>query len=69
MRQAGQQTRLTALDANRTPAALPILRERPGDLSDDEAADNAAMKPLAEEQAQPINPLSDGRRREFISAT
>lgn len=57
---------LSALDANRTPAALPIVLERLGDLSGDREADNATMKRMAEEEAKPVDPIDDDKRRAFL---
>lgn len=42
---------LAALDAARTPAAVPIVLERVGDLNGDSAADDAAYAELASRQA------------------
>lgn len=42
---------LAALDAARTPAAIPILLERVGDLSGDREADDARFAELASAQA------------------
>lgn len=48
---------LAALDANRTPGAIPILLERIGDLSGDCAADDLRCAELAELDLEPFDPV------------
>lgn len=48
---------LAALDATRTPGALPILLERIGDLSGDARADDARCDALAGQEPEPLEPL------------
>lgn len=50
---------LSALDPGRTPAALPIILERLGDLSGDRAADDVRLREIIETQPQPLDPLGD----------
>jgi len=50
---------LAGLDPTRTLGALPILLERVGDLSGDPAADDAWCLSLAEQDAEPLEPLGD----------
>lgn len=57
---------LSALDPARTPAALPIVLERLGDLSGDKAADDAAIKDMVESQPLPMDPLSDEERERLL---
>lgn len=57
---------LSALDANRTPAALPIVLERLGDITDDVDGDNAAVKRMVNEKPEPIQPLPQDKVREFL---
>ncbi|WP_198152658.1 helix-turn-helix transcriptional regulator [Tsuneonella dongtanensis] len=61
---------LAALDAGRTPAAMPVLLERVGDLSDDPDADFAAIEAMERDQPPPMDPVSDEeiRRRLFRDA-
>ncbi len=49
---------LAALDPNRTPAALPILIERVGDLSGNEAADLARYHELESSMPEPAEPFA-----------
>ena len=49
---------LAALDADRTPAAVPILLERVGDLSGDLDADRANCTRMARDMPDPVEPLS-----------
>lgn len=48
---------LAALDANRTPGAIPILLERIADLSGDSAADDLRCAELAELDLEPFDPV------------
>lgn len=48
---------MSALDPARTPAAVPIVLERLGDLSGDRAADDAELRRIVAEQREPIVPL------------
>ena len=48
---------LAALDADRTPAAVPILLERVGDLSGDREADRARCTRMVEDMPDPVDPL------------
>ena len=51
---------LAALDSDRTPAAVPIVLERLGDLSGDDAQDRAACDRMIEEEAEPLDPIPSG---------
>ncbi|WP_156170793.1 hypothetical protein [Croceicoccus naphthovorans] len=57
---------LSALDSGRTPAALPILVERLGDLSGDHEADKARLRKIIEEKPDPIDPVSDEDRDRLL---
>ncbi|MCT2557985.1 hypothetical protein N0B51_03220 [Tsuneonella sp. YG55] len=61
---------LAALDAGRTPAAMPVLLERVGDLTDDPEADYATMIAMEAEMPAPLDPVPDAevRRRLFRDA-
>ncbi len=48
---------LAALDPDRTPAALPVVVERLGDLSGDSEADLARFREFADLMAEPAEPL------------
>ena len=48
---------LAALDADRTPAAVPILLERVGDLSGDREADRERCTQMAKDLPDPLEPL------------
>jgi hypothetical protein len=48
---------LAALDAMRTPGAMPIVLERVGDLSGDAAADDIRCDLLEETAPEPLEPL------------
>lgn len=48
---------LAALDATRTPGAMPIVLERVGDLSGDAAADEARCDAMEEAAPEPLEPL------------
>ncbi len=50
---------LSALDPARTPAALPIVLERIGDLSGDREADDARLLEIIETKPEPLQPLSE----------
>ena len=49
---------LAALDANRTPAAVPIVLERVADLTADRVADNARFAALESEAPAPLDPVA-----------
>ena len=48
---------LAALDAHRTPAAVPIVLERVADLSGDAEADSATFRHVVVDQPSPIDPI------------
>lgn len=48
---------LAALDSDRTPAAVPIVLERLGDLGGDAAQDRATCDRMMEDEAAPIDPI------------
>jgi hypothetical protein len=48
---------LAALDATRTPGAMPIVLERVGDLSGDAAADEARFDAMEDAAPEPLEPL------------
>lgn len=48
---------LSALDAGRTPAAVPIVLERIGDVTDDRDADLATYRQIVSEEPAPLHPL------------
>lgn len=48
---------LAALDAGRTPAAMPVLLERVGDLSEDPGADMAEIERMERDQPLPLDPI------------
>ncbi len=48
---------LAALDATRTPGAMPILLERVGDLSGDPAADEIRFEQMEGAAPEPLEPL------------
>ncbi|MDP3677033.1 MAG: hypothetical protein Q8R44_18340 [Novosphingobium sp.] len=48
---------LAALDSDRTPAAVPIVLERMGDLIGDDAQDRATCDRMILEEAGPIDPI------------
>ena len=50
---------LAALDAGRTPVAMPILLERVGDLNDDPASDLAQIEAMERDMPLPLDPVSD----------
>lgn len=50
---------LAALDPDRTPAAMPIVVERVGDLSGDREADLATWRAIAEEARAPLEPVGE----------
>lgn len=49
---------LAALDSDRTPAAMPILIERVGDLTGDSDADLARFHEIITDQALPLDPIA-----------
>ncbi len=49
---------LSALDSARTPAAVPIIMERLGDVTADRDADIATFRSFAREGRAPVNPLA-----------
>lgn len=51
---------LSALDPARTPAAVPIVLERIGDLTGDRAADDAELRRIVTDEREPIAPLDPG---------
>ncbi|GGD78328.1 hypothetical protein GCM10010990_30220 [Croceicoccus mobilis] len=59
---------LSALDGNRTPAALPIVVERLGDLSGDRQADDEAIRRMVDEKPEPMDPVPSDRLREKLYA-
>lgn len=61
---------LAALDAGRTPAAMPVLLERVGDLSDDPGGDLAIIEAMERDMPLPLDPVTDDemRRRLFRDA-
>lgn len=48
---------MSALDPARTPAAVPIVLERIGDLSGDRAVDDARLRTIIAERSEPSAPL------------
>jgi hypothetical protein len=48
---------LAALDADRTPAAVPVILERVGDVSGDRDTDDARFARMVAEQSEPLEPL------------
>lgn len=50
---------LAALDAGRTPVAMPVLLERVGDLTGDAAGDGARIESMEREMPTPLDPVSD----------
>ncbi len=50
---------LSALDPQRTPAALPIVLERLGDLSGDREADDRRLREIIESRPEPLDPLGE----------
>lgn len=48
---------LAALDSHRTPAAVPIVLERLGDLSGDAVQDRATCDRMIAEEALPVDPI------------
>lgn len=48
---------LAALDSDRTPAAVPIVLERLGDLSGDDAQDRATCDRMIHDEAKPLDPI------------
>lgn len=50
---------MAALDSDRTPAAVPILLERVGDVTDDAEADLARYLEIVECGAAPMQPVPD----------
>ena len=48
---------LSALDPLRTPAAVPIVLERLGDLSGDKQADDRRLREIIESPPEPVSPL------------
>jgi len=48
---------LSALDPARTPAAVPIILERIGDLSGDRDKDDARLREIIEAEPEPLEPL------------
>ena len=50
---------LAALDATRTPGAMPIVLERVGDLSGDTAADDANYDLMEDAAPEPLEPLGE----------
>ncbi len=50
---------MAALDPGRTPAAIPILLERVGDLTRDRAADDEFCRTLDQAAPEPLAPVSD----------
>jgi hypothetical protein len=57
---------LAALDATRTPGAMPILLERVGDLSGDVAADDLRCDQMEEAAPEPLDPLAPEVRRQRV---
>jgi transcriptional regulator with XRE-family HTH domain len=57
---------LAALDATRTPGAMPILLERVGDLSGDAAADDHHCGQMEETTPEPLEPLAPEIRHQRI---
>lgn len=54
---------LAALDPNRTPAAVPIVIERIGDLSGDAEADQQRFAAIAQDHPQPLAPVDEEELR------
>jgi hypothetical protein len=50
---------IAALDAVRTPGAMPIILERVGDLSHDPAADDAFCESMEDVAPEPLEPLGE----------
>ncbi|MDR7102593.1 hypothetical protein [Croceicoccus sp. BE223] len=48
---------LSALDPLRTPAAVPIILERLGDLSGDREADDRRLREIIDSPPEPVSPL------------
>lgn len=61
---------LAALDAGRTPAAMPVLLERVGELSDDPETDYDTITAMERDMPAPLDPLPDEvvRQRLFRDA-
>jgi hypothetical protein len=57
---------LAALDATRTPGAMPILLERVGELSGDAAADDIHFDQMEEGAPEPLEPLDAELRHQRI---
>lgn len=61
---------LAALDAGRTPAAMPVLLERVGDLDQDAGSDIDRIERMEREMPEPLEPIpeEDVRARLFRDA-
>lgn len=57
---------LATLDPDRTPAALPIILERVGDLAGDRDADLARYREIAGQMPDPVEPLPPGQLHERL---
>ncbi|RVQ69431.1 XRE family transcriptional regulator [Croceicoccus ponticola] len=54
---------LSALDTQRTPAAVPVVLERLGDLSGDRDADDRRLREIIDTQPEPLFPLGEATLR------
>ena len=54
---------MAALDAHRTPAAIPILLERVGDLTGDRGTDDEHCRRLEQATPEPLDPVPDAAVR------